>query len=119
MGFYRGLDSKRKGKVIEFSGLEKAEKAVTKIMGTTKDGKYYIVDKVVVDEAKAIPNSTAIEDEYQNNTYLVSGKVWYKSFDVVLDKILPSKVSDFSLEYTDTRDGFKLPDIELINLIIK
>jgi hypothetical protein len=119
MGFFRGMDSKRKGRVLEFTGNEKSEKAVTKILGTAKDGVYFMVDKVVVDTTSTMPNTVEKDDGYQNNTYLVSGKVWYKPYDVVLDKILPSKISDFKIEYTDSRDEIGLPDIKVNTIEIK
>lgn len=113
MGFIKGMDPKNKGKVLEYTGDEKIDKGLRKIFGTTVNDRYLIVDKIEISSKQIVPRSTAIGDGFQNNDYLVFGKVWYKPFDVILDRILPSKESKFEIKFNDTRDAIGLPDIAI------
>lgn len=119
MGFFKGMDPKVKGKVLEYTGDEKLDRGLRKIFGTTIDGQYLMVDKIEIISKQVVPKSTSSTDSFQNNHYLVSGKVWYKPYDVKLDKILPKKESEFEINFDDVRDPIGLPDISVVKYDLK
>lgn len=114
MGFIKGMDPKTKGRVLEYTGDEKIDKGLRKIFGTAENGRYLMVDKIEITQKTIVPKSTTSKDPYQNNHYLISGKVWYKPYDVNLDKILPKKESTFEVQFDDVRDNLGLPDISTV-----
>ena len=107
---------REKGSPIEYSATEKFPLAVKRFISEeSPEGVVRMFSKVEFESTDYSGNGTN-EKGYANNSYLASGKVWYKSLDVAKDKLSPEKSQDFEIQFVDSLDEYGLPDIKLVSL---
>jgi hypothetical protein len=106
---------KDKGNPVEFAPEEKFPLAVKNFLSTkAPEGKLFIFTKVVIDKKTFTPRGQS-QKGFANNSYLASGKVWYKTLDVKTDKLYPEKEYKFDIEFEDCCDNYGMPDLKLTN----
>ena len=107
---------KDKGNPIEYSPEEKFPLAIEKFLNTkAPEGKLYLFQKSELADTGFSSNGPSTNN-YANNTYSASGKVWYKVHELETDKLRPAIHSDFVIEFRDGTDHMGVPDIELVKL---